>query len=517
MVIEKLDSSNPFADYGSILVGRRFVGRKKEMIAIQDRVLGESYGNIAIVGLPRIGKSSLVWNSLLLQKEELAKKKHEFFQLLIQSALDEIELDCEEKLFTKLKVIYLEFKSNHTIIEKTQNILKFFKFIKRSFMRLIFILDEFDNVKRYFQLEDFIFLREIASSPEMKVALVTVSRKTLQEIEPRNISDGSTLSGIFSDLRIGLFDDLDIQEYWNKLNELGIHISDNYKNRINYLVGRHPYLLDLYNYHIFNFFKNQPQTVYEDIIETIEFELKLTLFTSFENSLSLIRDENLYDKAFQLVLGPVYNVRSMDEQKLIKYDFIKKIPSIEKEKIIGRSIGLQTLDKNSYICFSTFFTEYWNLKYSEVDFWPLWKETENALRNIIKEYLSECFGEEWEDKYLEKNPSEDRKKEIEKLKQERDKYQRNFGTLASPSIIDYCYPKDLYELFMTKDWTYFSKIFKGERKVWSKIFTELAFLRNPVAHNNSEFVPQDRLNEAKKYCELLLEKINAWKKEAFSL
>ena len=148
----------------------------------------------------------------------------------------------------------------------------------------------------------------------------------------------------------------------------------------------------------------------------------------------------------------------------------------------------------------------------ETDFWGLWKDTEIAIRDIIKDYLSETFNTNWEEEYLLKYPSEKRTDAINKLSKERAKYQKNFGSLASSHIVDYTYPKDMYDLFVANDWIWFSKIFSvNEKGFWVKVFAELAFLRNPVAHNNSQFVPINRINEAKSYCELILEKINTWR------
>ncbi len=65
---------NPFADYGGIVIGDRFIGRKTEIEAIQNRLLGTNYGNIAIMGLPRIGKSSLSWNAIMNNRSDLEKQ-----------------------------------------------------------------------------------------------------------------------------------------------------------------------------------------------------------------------------------------------------------------------------------------------------------------------------------------------------------------------------------------------------------------------------------------------------------
>jgi AAA+ ATPase superfamily predicted ATPase len=66
---------NPFSDYGGIVTESRFVGRKDEIQAIKNRLLGVSYGNLAIIGLPRIGKSSLAWNAVYKNKENLISNK----------------------------------------------------------------------------------------------------------------------------------------------------------------------------------------------------------------------------------------------------------------------------------------------------------------------------------------------------------------------------------------------------------------------------------------------------------
>ena len=61
---------NPFADFGSIVYGDRFIGREEEIKAVQNRIFGKAYGNLAIQGLPRIGKSSLAWKAILEFKDK---------------------------------------------------------------------------------------------------------------------------------------------------------------------------------------------------------------------------------------------------------------------------------------------------------------------------------------------------------------------------------------------------------------------------------------------------------------
>ena len=53
---------NPFADYGNIVRGKRFVGRSNDLRVVENRVIRPPEpGNLAIVGDYRIGKSSLIY------------------------------------------------------------------------------------------------------------------------------------------------------------------------------------------------------------------------------------------------------------------------------------------------------------------------------------------------------------------------------------------------------------------------------------------------------------------------
>lgn len=52
---------NPYADYGKIVRGERFIGRKNIINVIESRIVRPTNpANLAIIGVHRIGKSSLV-------------------------------------------------------------------------------------------------------------------------------------------------------------------------------------------------------------------------------------------------------------------------------------------------------------------------------------------------------------------------------------------------------------------------------------------------------------------------
>src|SRR5439155_8193898 len=67
-------TDNPFAGVGTVVKGQRFIGREQEIHRIHEKLLGRGdFGSLAIIGMPRIGKSSLAHQALIHnRKSELA-------------------------------------------------------------------------------------------------------------------------------------------------------------------------------------------------------------------------------------------------------------------------------------------------------------------------------------------------------------------------------------------------------------------------------------------------------------
>jgi len=493
MVIKTLTSENPLSDCGKIVTNKRFIGRKKEISTIQNRTLVNNSGNLAIMGLPRSGKTSLAWNALLLNKIDnfitifinvgSIETVDEFFYVLISEILDEIEL---LDIFNEKQLQYFENLKEKIIntthyADKKVNITKFFKmFSKKSNYQIVYILDEFDHIGTIFKLENFQFLREIASNPQIKISLVTISRRTIEEIELLNNEALSKFATIFSYLHLGLFNKTEIEEYWQRLEEFGIQTDMEYKNIVNYYAGNFPYLIDLFNYETIN------EILYEnnlDIKKIIKNKIQLNFYQHYDHIINLLKEEKLYDKLIQLLIGPVFNLHQKDIEKLEKFGIISK-------------------EHNTYKTFSEFFYEYIQLKSDATDYWPLWSETEKKLREFIKFYLEKKYGEKWEEDFCKNNSNISYK--IERLKEMRNKNIKNFKEKASKHLVDYTYPWDIFSIFISNDWNYFQKFFKESLNDWRKIFDHLAKIRNPMAHSNSLFVSENDKNLAIAYCEKII-------------
>lgn len=513
------ESLNPFADYGSIVRGDRFVGRKRELNTIKQRVLGANYGNLAIMGLPRIGKSSLAWEGIMEKKESLLQEKtvpvffqtgscedsYSFFRQMVSLVDDEMNFVCEDERYLKLgEKILKTIREDSDPTDFTLAVQKYFKLIKRLGYKVIYILDEFDSVQSFFTVANFQTLRELSYNPETKICLVTCSRKTIQEIEAKNGAI-SNFYGTFSEIRLGVYDDDSINEYWQRVSSF-FAPSDEYKLMANFFVGRHPFLLDY-----FNDFCLQKGLINGAEESAILEEIRLNLLNHFNTIQDTLRHEDLLNKAIQLVLGPAYDVTKIEEEKLLKYNFLKIVDNEEKYNMIGHLVG-STYQGKSYTCFSDFFTKVFEQNFiADIDYWPLWTETEKTVRNLIKVYVEDVFGYDWENEIQAKfggNASwADR---FNQLKRTRTTNQRLFPG-ASDNLIDYTLTRDMYDIFMSVAWReWFGDVFGADKKPWSAIFGFLADIRNPMAHNNKEFISQDQITKAQEYCEKVRKAIRDW-------
>jgi len=518
--------ANPFADNAGIVTGERFVGRHPEINEIHTRVLGELYGNLAIVGLPRIGKSSLVWNALIPLKEKLLQEKHilayisissgdsavNFFKGLALAILDEIEFENDlVDIHRRLETIYNDIKSNQNDrFEFLNQIKKFFKFCRRSNIRTTFILDEFDYSENIFSVADFQFLRELSTLPETKICLITISRRTIQELEPENGAI-SNFYGVFSELCLQLFSGNDLEAYWERVEKLGLEVSEDYKKEVDYFVGSHPYWLDMVNYHIFNGVKAGTKSSLELLFE-IGGELKKFLWDNYDDIIALMEKEGLKSHFIQAVVGPVVNLTQMSIERLTKYGLVKPILAREKYGTYFQTLidaGLVNENDISYNSISAHLNDYLKQKEAEFDIWTLWSEAECQVRNLITVHLKEKYSADWRDAFVSANPKKEN--EIVQMEGLRAKNKRTFGNSASDNLVSYTYPIDMWSCFISTDWTWFQRVLKGQQATWREKFLLLSRVRNPIAHSNKDFVLQDEQTKAKEICAELIDKIGAWK------
>lgn len=518
-------SLNPFADFGGIIYGSRFIGRHEEIKKVQERVLGTTYGNLAVMGLPRVGKSSLVWHAIMDEKERLLKGhtipiffesgscdcSDKFFKKMVSLLYDEMEFICTDEKYEKSSSrIIGELKSEYS----KELVQKFFKLIKRMGYKVIYIFDEFDSVQFFFDKADFQFLRELSYNPDTHLCLVTCSRKTIEDIE---VKDGaiSNFAGTCKDLRLGMFSKGDVEEYWTHFKEYW-EPNDTYKRYISYFTGNHPWLMDKINNSMFS------QDITSNLSDKFN-DIKLELMEVLDSNVLILDKENLLDAAIQLVIGPLYNVNPKQIEKLLKYDFVRKVSKEYKQLLFdGADVGPQW-DSYSYSCFSDYSTlDFYRRYYANVPYVSVWSETENLLRYAVKIFLESNYGKDWETNLtkslIDKPPFpafdvEKWKRNLSTLKSNRDKMIQNFPTMNSGHLVDFTLTAQVFDIFIRPNWKWFqTHIFKGTREEWNTKFEFLTILRNPVAHNNVIGNMEEEMRIAREYCQDVSTAIKEWQK-----
>ena len=527
MVTESLNNikvSNPFSGFGGIVQGTRFCGRRNELEVLRERVLGENFGNLAVIGLKRIGKSSLVWHGIMEDKESLLENNilpiylctgiytnaESFFNAMTNNVCEELELYCSDQKIEKLLAINNKIIKESVAEDRTDLRLKFFRLLRKLKYRPLFILDEFDSAQDILSMADFQLLRELSYEPDCKICLITCSRQTIQEIEAK---DGSLSNfyGTFKDLRLGMFNSEDKQDYWNKAKP-SYNPNLNYKEQLDFYTGGHPYLMDYVNDYCF---KNKISDLNDNSIASNN--LRLGLLTNFDSIQDALKYEKLLDSAIQIVIGPFYNVTTQQIDRLLAFQFIRTVSKNEKSKLLGREVGLSLDKDNAYICFSKYLTIYFEKKYiTDVPYWPLWGEVETLLRNLIKKFLSENYTVDWEEQFRKDLSNRARiSKPIDRFNQLIDMRskakEKDFYSNASDHLVDYMLTRDVYEIFMFNFWDKcFNPVFGTNKQQWIENLKFLSDIRNPVAHINQTFLSEAQINKAKDICIEIKNKITAY-------
>ena len=154
---------NPFSDYGKIVRGERFIGRKQIISVIESRIIQPTNpGNLAIIGVHRIGKSSLAYKTIIEQRNKLIDKRIlpiwkglssyddplDFFYSLIDEFIGEMEeLGWLTERVQRSADRALETNATWDRIKR------FFREVQNAGYGVLFILDEFDHARTLFKGE----------------------------------------------------------------------------------------------------------------------------------------------------------------------------------------------------------------------------------------------------------------------------------------------------------------------------------------------------------------------------
>lgn len=490
--------NNPFASAGAIVVGDAFVGRKNEIRDISERLFGKEFGNVAIVGIPKVGKSSLMYQTLMFPAESLwndrrylvawytfkntpetlsRPEKRTVFLNLVSKVYHFLKKHEEQDLLNSLDEYYEIIKDNSVgWSEFEQNILYFFEEIVHSNIRVIYCIDEFDYSKEYLRESEYELLREISYRNSNKIAIVTTSRRSIYDIE-HYTGGGSNFYGTFQNIYLKPFnyDDHILQ------CKLSYNITQDEIDKLYDTHGGHPFINALV---LMRFFSNK--NLNESLSHVNQDVLKY-----YSDLFYVMGKDDLADKVDKLYCG-FYEGVTEDQE-----DYIYNCYGIFKE------------DEDGFIIpYCTTFENILRQRYKENPFSLTWPEAERSIRKSITYAMTEEYGDEnlqlWIDE-IEDFPGLNKAQFFQWKKQMGDE-RRIYGARASQNIIDQLYPKD-YPFFFKTFWSnYLNAIFGHSLSYWENKLDFIATkIRNPEMHNRINLLNHEDLQKATLICQEIIE------------
>ena len=521
---------NPFASPTEEAIGEYFVGRKSVLAEMHRNVVyPNKICNYHIVGLPRIGKSSL----LKAFREMVLVIHYDLDLVVINISLDkcddsesmwrmigkELRKELKKKYSSNKKYATFEdelgfegIDDNNVDYEYVCSVAKCMKFA--GFFGLI-LIDEFDNFSTIAKKATVGNFRTLFSSADYGVRAVTASRRMIERIESE-IEDAvnanvSTLAPIFvNGCKLMMFDEEDMNDYWSSISKkIGCNMSEKYIQEVQYYVGSHPCLLNLLNG---SYWAEQES---HDYIwdKSVELKISVELVNKLNDAFNWAVWRDL--EKWQLLRSLILSTWGPDE------DVPKgELSELDRYGVVNTNQVLTEPNGPIRIAISRYFTEWMNLKRYILPFGDEWSKAEGNMRRIVKCYCDEMYqGDEAKMiNHLEtKNANsievgmEPRFTAKGRFDAMRNKMTRNINKYPdmSSSLIDYSDPSDLPEIFFKREWSWFGQVFGDTWNNWRDKFSTINEIRNIKVHNNPG-VPQARIEIAKKYCHEVNEKIEGF-------
>jgi len=276
-----------------------------------------------------------------------------------------------------------------------------------------------------------------------------------------------------------MFDENALEEYFERLSSVGIAVTPQIKDRFLFYCGGHPYLLEMLGYEVVELFREKGVVDVDRAVKGIE----QSIIDHYEHMLGVLQEDESLNKILQILFGPVIDAKPTDAEELQRYGLIK------------------LNNEGNYIAFSEHFRTYLKMIERQVDLWPLWRETEVSLRRIVTEKMIEHHGEQWVEKLSKVRPN--LKAIFERSQEAQQKEEKSFGSRASRNLIDFTYPKDLFDIIFA-EWSIFRDIFGKDKNYWDQRAQILSKIRTPLAHNRDQVLYDYERQTAEGYCREIL-------------
>lgn len=456
---------NPYLGYGTVATGQRFVGRVQLLDRLMDRVV-EGRGSTAIVGLARIGKSSLAAELL---RRASAEKSMSRPSLVFDASTFEngaaIIADWHQQLSRSDGGMSASIHQNFRLLRRHLE-------IEGHRTGQIVVIDELDAVRYYSDGADFLrLLRELLYDPSRTgVAAILCSRRPVARLE-QEVRDISTLAGVLEHLSIGPFDNEEFQALCSRGSS---RVGTEWQKEVWEVSGGHPFLAEM---------GLCASLRGNDSIEAAEFRDQALRY--FEKLESFLQDEGLLLELIQGAIGPRVSSNRAASADLQRY-------------------GLMRFPRQAL---SRAFTEFLSFAALNLDLWGLFGEVEKELRRFINDVLTDSHGINYLDIIIKK--SRGVATSMAEAQRLREVDARKFPSAQEQNLLSYTYPMQLQGIIQA-EWQLFKPIMKYDLTYWRPRLELLARVRAPYAHSREEVVPETDVRLAEIYCREILGVIKEW-------
>lgn len=484
---------------GGQVSGDSFIGRKKFVSNIR-RLFLETKTGVAqsIVGLTRMGKTSAVKNSFLNELpdnvlyvyEDLGEwsNYNELWQdicLNLKDKLDDKGIDCRN-----IEDCLLSMESeNIPWIKMIRNVKKIFGYLAESGLKVVLVLDEFDNARELFEeTRHFELFRTIFSDGRYNVSAITVSRRNLYTIEGSTYQS-STFHGVLDVVPFKGFDDADMEEYFDVFGKNGVSLSEEQKNKIVYYAGNVPYLLSILGHYILNAAASN-----EDIdIDEIFLSKCKSINDYYRDCIEHLKRDDDLKRIIPFVIGPNVGVTKNDKDELFNLGYFRDV-------------------NGNLIVISEYFRDFLSANILQVDIWDNIISLEKALKQLIERELTRVVkhysagGTNINEIFkgiMEKTPGIEQDAILRY-----DKFILNNKKVFNidSSYLDVMSMNDAVKIIKECWSDIFSAYFKNDLySEWETKLNKCARARNPVAHGHEEYLSELDKQEVDTYCKQIFD------------
>ncbi len=525
---------NPF-QIANQVTSDGYIGRHHEIESIMS-ILGSNRkdSGVVISGLTRMGKTSLVKKCFEDAERNGSLKKNRIgvasitvstlgnFSLFLKSMFDEIYdvLDNNDWIDDKIVELYSDAKAAQTaqedrIYELDRVLKKLLKRLNKKDIKLVVLLDEFDDASRAFKYRDeetcthFQMFRDYASGADYNITFILTCRISISKID-ESMASGSNLSGVFTEKVLVGFTNEEREEFFDKIKECGVPLTKEQKEEYIWYAGRSPFLFSKIAYGILDLDERIP--VKKISIQRIFFKYKKDSTEYFDSLIKFMKAEKMFSKFVQVFFGPVYDLTDADIEDLLDYGYIYH----DTDEMSFTDIG-HISDENddsegdifTYQTLSQYFVEYIRNRVNLDNSIKIWAElidAERELRSIVEVGLQKQFGRpKWKSEL--KNIASSRQHgylyDVNKAEAFIKDSRINFGDRVSDNPLEVISINSLGNIINAFWNDQYSKIFNPPYREIQELLNELQQLnraRNPLAHGTPQYLSWEDKNQITNYC-----------------